>query len=60
MFPVEERKNEIPHLTMAQIEEAANLSDIQSLVGVLHGKGLPDNFTLKDIRKMRLEEKYNI
>ena len=59
MFPVEEKTEKIPQFTMAQIEEAANSSEIQALVGVLKDKGLPENIT-KDIRQMRLAEKYGI
>jgi hypothetical protein len=60
MFPVEEKVNETPRLTRAQIEEAANAPEIQALVGVLEGAGLPENISMKDIRRMRLEEKYQI
>jgi len=60
MFPVEEKTEKIPQFTMAQIEEAANSSEIQALVGVLKDKGLPENITMKDIRQMRLAEKYGI
>jgi hypothetical protein len=60
MFPVEEKINETPRLTRAQIEEAANAPEIQALVGVLAGAGLPEDISMKDIRQMRLEEKYHI
>jgi hypothetical protein len=60
MFPVEERINETPRLTKAQIEEAANTPEIQVLVGVLKGADLPDDISMKDVRQMRLEEKYKI
>ncbi|MCL1927213.1 MAG: hypothetical protein FWG07_00275 [Treponema sp.] len=48
----------MPRFTMAQIEEAANSPKVQALVGVLKDAGLPENLTMKDIRQMRLEEKY--
>jgi len=60
MFPVEEKTDKIPQFTMAQIEEAANSSEIQSLVGVLKGYDLPEDISMKDIRQMRLAEKYQI
>jgi len=60
MFPVEEKTDKIPQFTMAQIEEAAKAPEIQALVGVLKDKGLPENITMKDIRQMRLAEKYGI
>jgi hypothetical protein len=60
MFPVEERINETPRLTRAQIEEAANSPEVQALVGALEGAGLPEDISMKDIRQMRLAEKYQI
>jgi hypothetical protein len=60
MFPVEEGINETPRLTRAQIEEAANATEIQALVGVLQGTDLPENISMKDVRQMRLAEKYQI
>ena len=60
VFPAEDTVEVMPKFTRAQIEEAANSPDIQSLVGALKGKGLPENLSMKDIRQMRLEEKYNI
>ena len=59
MFPAEEKKHEIPRLTMLQIEEAAKSSAVQALVGALKDADLPPDMTMKDIRKMRLEEKYS-
>ena len=58
IFPVEEKN--FSRLTMKQIEEWVKTPEIQSLVGALKGKGLPENLSMKDIRQMRLEEKYNI
>jgi hypothetical protein len=60
MFPVEETVDTIPKFTMAQIEEAANSPEVQAIVGVLKDAGLPPDITMKDIRQMRLEEKYKI
>ena len=48
----------MPKFTKVQIEEAANSPDIQALVGVLKDAGLPPDITMKDIRQMRLKEKY--
>jgi len=60
MFPVEEKINETPQLTKAQIEEAAKAPEIQALVGVLKGADLPEDISMKDVRQMRLAEKYQI
>ncbi len=60
MFPVEEKADKIPQFTMAQIEEAANAPEIQAIVGVLKDAGLPEDISMKDIRQMRLAEKYGI
>jgi hypothetical protein len=57
---IEEKTSKIPRLTRAQIEEATNSPKVQALVGVLAGAGLPENISMKDIRQMRLEEKYHI
>ena len=45
-------------LTMEQIEEWANESEIRSLAGILKGANLPDDVKLSDIRNERLAEKY--
>ncbi|MCL2138321.1 MAG: DUF104 domain-containing protein [Treponema sp.] len=55
--PVSAKKN-FPPLTMAQIEEWAQTPEIQALVGVLKGRGLPENIKISDIRNERLAEKY--
>ena len=60
IFPVEEKADIIPKFTMEQIKEAANAPEIQAIVGVLKDKGLPEDITMKDIRQMRLAEKYGI
>jgi hypothetical protein len=60
MFPVEEKTDKIPQFTMAQIEEWSQSPQVQALVGVLKDKGLPEDITMKDIRQMRLAEKYGI
>jgi hypothetical protein len=60
MFPVEETANTIPKFTKAQIEEWSKSPKVQALVGALAGAGLPEDITMKDIRQMRLEEKYKI
>ena len=61
LFPVEEFtsiKRSLPQLTMAQIEEWAKAAEIQSLIGVLKGTGLPADISINDIRNERLTEKY--
>ena len=50
----------LPHFTRAQIEAAANSPEIQAIVGALKGADLPPDVTMKDIREMRLAEKYGI
>jgi|GEM_PF-1351622 len=47
-----------PQFTMTQIEEWARSPEIQNLVGVLKGAGLPTDITMSDIRNERLAEKY--
>jgi hypothetical protein len=67
LMPVEESQDEssapvkkpaLLRLSQAQIEEWAKAPEIQALVGVLKGTGLPENISASDIREMRLEEKY--
>jgi hypothetical protein len=60
MFPVEETSHIIPKFTKAQIIEWSKSPKVQALVGVLVGAGLPEDISMKDIRQMRLEEKYHI
>ena len=52
------RQEGFPTFTMAQIDEWAKAPEIQSLVGVLKGAGLPLNISMTDIRNERLAEKY--
>jgi len=60
MFPVEEKAETIPKITMAQIDEWTKTPELQALVGVLKDAGLPEDISMKDIRQMRLAEKYGI
>jgi hypothetical protein len=60
MFPVEEKTDKIPQFTMEQIIEWSQSPKVQALVGVLKNAGLPEDITMKDIRQMRLAEKYKI
>jgi hypothetical protein len=60
MFPVEETANIIPKFTRAQIDEWSKSPQVQALVGALAGADLPEDITMKDIRQMRLAEKYHI
>jgi hypothetical protein len=60
MFPVEEKSETIPKVTMAQIDEWSQSPQVQALVGVLKDAGLPEDITMKDIRQMRLAEKHGI
>jgi len=59
MFPLEEKegtpKNNIPQLTMAQIDEWAKTPEIQVLVGSLKGS-LPEDLSIKTIRNERIAE----
>jgi hypothetical protein len=50
----------LPRFTKAQIEAAVQSPEIQALVGALKGTDLPPDVTMKDIREMRLAEKYGI
>jgi hypothetical protein len=54
------KQNDALPLTMAQIEEWAKTPEIQSLVGVLKGTGLPEDISIHDIRNQRLEDKYTV
>ncbi|GHV85532.1 hypothetical protein AGMMS50230_11400 [Spirochaetia bacterium] len=58
--PRAEKPAALPHFTMAQIEAAAQSPKVQAIVGALKGAGLPPDITMKDIREMRLTEKYGI
>jgi hypothetical protein len=58
--PVAEKSAVHPRFTKAQIEEWAQAPEIQALVGALKGADLPPDVTMKDIREMRLAEKYGI
>jgi hypothetical protein len=60
MFPVEETANTIPKFTRAQIDEWSKSPQVQALVGALAGADLPEDINMKDIRQMRLAEKYHI
>ncbi|MCL1836851.1 MAG: hypothetical protein FWG46_04810 [Treponema sp.] len=60
MYPAEESKKEIPRLTMAQIDEWTQAPELQAIAGILESADLPPDFNMKDVRQMRLEEKYGI
>jgi hypothetical protein len=60
MFPMEEKADITPKFTKAQIIEWSKSPEIQALVGALAGAGLPEDISMKDIRQMRLAEKYHI
>jgi hypothetical protein len=60
IFPVEETAGITPKFTMAQIIEWSKSPKVQAIVGVLEGADLPADISMKDVRKMRLEEKYQI
>ncbi|WP_026043725.1 DUF2281 domain-containing protein [Treponema primitia] len=53
-------KPALPHFTKAQVEAAVQSPEIQAIVGALKGADLPPDVTMKDIREMRLAEKYGI
>ena len=50
----------LPRFTRAQVEAAAQAPEIQAIVGALKGADLPPDVTMKDIREMRLAEKYGV
>lgn len=43
-----------------RIGELSRAPEIQALVGALGGKGLASDITMRDIREMRIGEKYGI
>ena len=49
-----------PIFTAEQINEWSKTPEIQSLIGILKGKGLPADMKINDIRNQRLAEKYKI
>ncbi|MDR0551705.1 MAG: hypothetical protein LBG72_06775 [Spirochaetaceae bacterium] len=53
-------KPKLPRFTKEQIEEWSKSPDIQALVGAIDSTGLPPDITMKDIREMRLAEKYGV
>jgi hypothetical protein len=59
VFPVEEKTEKLPQFTMAQMIEWSKSPKVQAIVGVLEGADLPPDITMKDVRQMRLEEKYS-
>jgi hypothetical protein len=60
MFPVEEKADITPKFTMEQIIEWSQSPQVQAIVGVLKNAGLPEDISMKDVRQMRLAEKFNI
>jgi hypothetical protein len=56
--PVEEETEKLPQFTMEQMIEWSKSPKVQAIVGVLEGVDLPPDITMKDIRRMRLEERY--
>jgi hypothetical protein len=50
----------LPLFTKAQVEAAVQSPEIQAIVGALKGADLPPDVTMKDLREMRLAEKYGI
>ncbi|MDR1787009.1 MAG: hypothetical protein LBR16_00945 [Treponema sp.] len=49
-----------PRFSKARIAEWAHDSALQSLAGILEGAALPGDITMKDIRDMRLGERYGL
>jgi hypothetical protein len=60
MFPVEEKAETTQKLTMTQINEWSKSPKVQAIVGVLKDTNLPADLSMKDIKQMRLAEKYQI
>jgi len=52
------RPNPVPKFTQAQFETFGKRPHIQRLVGALRNADLPAGATMKQIREMRLAEKY--
>jgi hypothetical protein len=59
-YPEAGKPAALPRFTKAQIEAAAQSPEIQALVGAIPSTGLPPDITAKDIREMRLAEKYGV
>ena len=61
IFPTEiDEARKTPHFSMEQIQQWSNSSQIQAITGILKDTDLPQDITMKDIKQMRLSEKYNI
>jgi len=61
IFPTEiDEARNTPHLSMEQIQQWSNSSQIQVITGILKDADLPQDITMKDIKQMRLSGKYNI
>jgi hypothetical protein len=71
LFPLEEPSDflsadkasieeKFPLIKVAQIEEWAKAPQIQALVGILKGTGLPEDISIEEIRDERLSEKYKV
>jgi hypothetical protein len=61
MYPAEEEKpKKLPKVTRAQMKEWAQAPELQAIAGILKGADLPPDFSMKDVREMRLAEKYGI
>ena len=60
MFPVEEKAETTQKFTMTQINEWSKSPKVQAIVGVLKDINLPVDLNMKDIKQIRLSEKYQI
>jgi len=61
IFPTEiDETGKKPHFSKEQIQQWSNSSQIQAITGILKDADLPQDITIKDIKQMRLSEKYNI
>ena len=61
VFPtMADETKKIPKFTVEQIKQWSSSPQIQAITGVLKDTDLPQDITIKDIRQMRLSEKYNI
>jgi len=61
VFPtMTDETRKIPKFSMEQIKQWSDSPQILSITGVLKDADLPQDITMKDIKQMRLSEKYNI
>ena len=56
----ESLRKRLPKFTKEQIEALGSSPRLKAFSGILKGTGLPPDITMKDVRAMRLNEKYGL